>query len=353
MSHLDLPAALEQRDFEQLVLCRDPGAGLRSVIAVHDTTLGPSLGGVRMRSYPSHEAAVRDAMNLAEAMTYKSALAGLALGGGKSVINAEPTPANKARLLPAHARYIAALGGRYIPGVDMGTTPEDMALIGRWAPVVSRRSDPSASTARGVVSAMRAALAWLGTDRLDRVRVAVQGLGNVGRHVARMLHAEGAALVVTDIATDRARAAAAELGAEAVEVSDLLRADVDVICPCAAGGVITEAVVDQLKARLVVGAANNLLAAPELAGALAARGIAHVPDFVANAGGVMECEAEVRDDFSTLTARVDAIGETTTTILRRAAHSGTDVVNVAVELARAKLAASRADRPAFPALPNP
>jgi leucine dehydrogenase len=351
MSHLDVVSAVDQRDFEQLVLCRDPGAGLRSVIAVHDTTLGPSLGGIRMRSYPSHDAAIEDALNLAKTMTYKSALAGLALGGGKSVIDAEPTPRNKARLLPAHARYIASLGGRYIPGVDMGTTPADLDLVNRWVAVVSSRRDPSESTARGVVRAMAAALAWTNVARLDGVRVAVQGLGNVGRHVARMLHAEGARLVVADVRVDRVRTAVDEFGAEVVPVDDVLLADVDVVCPCAAGRVITEAVVDQLKARLVVGAANNVLAAPELASSLASRGIVHVPDFVANAGGVIACEAEIHGDDSALASKVAAIGDTTTTVLERAAANGEDVVRVAVDMAEERLAAKRANRPTFPALP--
>ena len=151
---------LRMRDFEQLVVCRDPGTGLESVIAIHDTTLGPALGGVRMRRYDDPEAAVRDAMNLAQAMTYKSAVAGLELGGGKSVINAPADAAARNDLLAAHGRFIGSLGGRYIPGADMGTGAADMELLARYVPRVSSRRDPSRFTARGVLRALDAALAW-------------------------------------------------------------------------------------------------------------------------------------------------------------------------------------------------
>ena len=341
---MSLTTDLADRDFEQLVLCRDPGAGLRSVIAVHDTTLGPALGGIRMRRYPNHDAAVVDAMNLAQAMTYKAALAGLPLGGGKSVIDADPAAPGKEALVAAHGRYIAALSGRYIPGVDMGMTVADLDLVSRsGARVSSQRRDPSWYTARGVVRSIEAAAGWAGTPV---GRVAVQGLGNVGRHVVDLLLAIGAEVLVADL--DDARVAGAvAAGAVAVPAADVLTADVDVLCPCAAGGVIDEPLLDRLKARLVVGAANNVLAADELAGALAERGVVHVPDFVANAGGLMACEAELRGTDEGLLARVDGIADTALAVLRADADRCAGTVAVAVAMAQNRLATRRAARPTF------
>jgi leucine dehydrogenase len=198
---------IEARDFEEVVLCRDPGAGLRSVIAIHDTTLGPALGGIRMRRYASHQAAVRDALDLAEAMTAKAALAGLALGGGKSVIDADPASPGKARIVAAHARYVGALGGRYIPAVDMGTGVADLDVVARHVPVVaSERRDPSRFTALGVVRSIEAALRFGGRAGLRGRRVAVQGLGHVGRHVVDLLVAAGAEVLVADVDDARVRA---------------------------------------------------------------------------------------------------------------------------------------------------
>lgn len=352
MNALTIEADVADRDIEQLVLCRDPAAGLRSVIAIHDTTLGPALGGVRMRRYDSHDAAIRDAIDLAEAMTYKAALAGLALGGGKSVIDADPRAPGRTAMLTAHARYIGALGGRYIPGVDMGTTVEDLDLMARHVPVVSsQRRDPSRYTALGVLRSIEAALDWAGgpTAGLDGRRVAVQGLGHVGRHLVEMLRAAGAEVLVADLDDKRVATVRDRFGAVPVAVDAILGADVDVLCPCAAGGVITEPVVDGLKARMVIAAANNVLADDRIATALAARGIVYVPDFVANAGGLIACEAEVRGTDDGLDARVDAIGDTARAVLGRATETGTDVVTVAVGLARDRLAARRHARPHFPA----
>lgn len=345
---MSLTTELAERDFEQLVLCRDPGAGLRSVVAVHDTTLGPALGGIRMRRYPSHEAAIADAMNLAQAMTYKAALAGLPLGGGKSVIDADPAGADKAALVAAHGRYVAALAGRYIPGVDMGMSTADLDLVARQgARVSSQRRDPSWYTAHGVVRSIVAAGGWAGAPVGTGGSVAVQGLGNVGRHAVDLLLAEGFRVLVADL--DDARvAAAAAAGAIPVPAEEILTADVDVLCPCAAGGVVTESLVDGLKARMVVGAANNVLAGPEIAEQLADRGIVHVPDFVANAGGLMACEAELRGSDEGLLGTVEGIADTALAVLERAAADRRGTVAVAVAMAEEHLGAHRASRPTFP-----
>lgn len=334
------------RDFEEIVHCADERTGLDSVIAIHDTTLGPSLGGIRMRAYPSHEAAAADAKRLAEAMTYKAALAGLDLGGGKSVINAAPHASNRADLLLAHGRYIESLGGRYIPAVDMGTSVADLDLVGTVvSQVSSRRRDPSEFTARGVVASIRAAVGVTEGRSLAGKRIGIQGLGNVGGQVAALLAAEGATPVVADVDTDRARKAGVVLGAEVVSPSEVLTADVDVVCPCAAGGVITTALVGRIHARYVIGAANNMLESAEVNTALQARGIVHVPDFLANAGGLIACAAEVVGDDSSLADRVENIGDTTVRVLREAGKRQLDTVSTARMLAEERIAAKRLSAP--------
>lgn len=341
-------SAMADRDFEQVVLCRDPGTGLESVIAIHDTTLGPSLGGIRMRAYPDPDAAIADALDLAQAMTYKAALAGLDLGGGKSVINADPAAAHRDDLIAAHARYIDSLGGRYIPAVDMGTTVADLELVARHGPrVAGRRRDPSPFTAKGVVAAIRAAVRATDDTTLAGVRVAVQGLGHVGREVVSLLGEEGAQVLVGDIDAGRVAAVVAGTGATAVPAADILVQDVDVVCPCAAGGVVTEAVLDRLKARYVIGAANNVLADVGLADQLEERSVVHVPDFLANAGGLIACEAEIRGDDSDLLTRVERIGATTREVLQRARTERSGTVAVALALARARLVRRRRQRPYF------
>lgn len=342
---------LDADDFEQLTLVRDPESGIRSAVAVHDTTMGPSLGGVRMRSYPSHADAVRDALALARAMTFKSVLAGLDLGGGKSVIDAEPTRANKARFLPVHARHIASLGGRYIPGADMGTDASDMDVLAKHVPTVSSRRDPSPFTARGVFRAVGATLARTGDGDLAGRRIAVQGLGKVGRALVTLLREAGATVVVADVDDDRVREARDVAGAVPAAVDEILTADVDVLCPCAAGGVLTPAVLDGLRARALVPGANNPLVSAGQAVVLHERGVAYVPDFVANAGGVIACEAEVHGCDEGVDAKIDTIGATAVEILDAAAARGTDTVTVAYEIARERLDARAAARPAFPAVP--
>lgn len=348
MTTANLLELASARDFEQVVLCRDPRTGLESVIAIHDTTLGPSLGGIRMRAYPSQEAAVTDALDLAEAMTYKAALAGVHLGGGKSVINASPDAPNRRDLIMSHARYIGALRGRYIPAVDMGTSVDDLALVGEFVGrVSSHRRDPSYYTAKGVVESIRAAAQVQEGRPLGQLRVAVQGLGHVGRLVVEQLVAESAEVLVSDIDPRRVESAVGELGVTALPVDDVLAADADVVCPCAAGGVITEPVLDRFKARFLVGAANNVLAEESLARQLSERNVVHVPDFVANAGGLIACDAEVRGDDSTLWADVSGIAGTVEAVLRHSYESGTDSVTAAVDLARKRLTERRSQRPHF------
>lgn len=346
-----LSGMMSDPDFEQVILCRDPGAGLRSVIAVHNTTLGPSLGGIRMRPYATDDDALADALDLAEAMTYKAALAGLDLGGGKSVINADPatlSPPARSRVIAAHARYIGALGGRYIPSVDMGTTVEDLDIIaGHVAVVASRHRDPSWFTAAGVVRSIEAALHWSGEDEIRGTRVAVQGLGHVGRWVVALLTAQGAELLVADVDDARVGEVQRQTAATPVPVDEVLLADVDVVCPCGPGGVVTEAIAERLKARVLIGAANNLFFREDLATTVVERGIVHVPDFVANAGGLLAAAADIDGDDDGLAMGVEGIARTSVEILDASTASGRDPVTVAKEIARQRLALRRASRPYF------
>lgn len=333
--------SLAEQDFEQLSIQRTEN-GLASIIAVHDTTLGPALGGVRIRKYESDDAAAADAMRLARAMTYKAALAGLALGGGKSVINADPRSEKTRGLLEAHGRHIALLGGRYIPGADMGTGPADLKVIAEHAPRVSSDGrDPSPYTARGVVASISAVATHLGRDGVDGLRVAVQGAGNVGLGIVKLLTAGGATVLVADPDPERVRLAVEDFGAQASSLEEILHADVDVVCPAGPGLVIDERTVDRLKAVALVGAANNMLASPEAGAALIARGIVHVPDFVSNAGGLISCDAEL-NGLTDFVGKVDRIGDVVIEILDRARATGVDSSTVAIELAERRIAEVRA-----------
>lgn len=329
--------------FEQLSIRSEHG--VTSIIAIHDTTLGPALGGIRYRLYPDSSAAVADALRLAKSMTYKAALAGLPLGGGKSVINADPAHKTDT-VLRFHGRHIRSLEGRYIPGADMGTGPADLSTIAAIVPVVSSADeDPSPHTARGVVEAMRSALAADGHDSLSGVRVAVQGAGHVGSHIVELLTETGAVVLVADADPERQRVVAERTGALAVDPDEILISDVDVVCPAGPGLVITTAVAEQMKARYVVGAANNMIANSAATDVLMQRGIVYVPDFVANAGGLISCEHEVNQSGHRETNLAGISGTVRTILgLARANHSTT--VDAAVAVAEQRLAAARQSRAA-------
>ena len=296
---------LEPLDHEELVVRRGRRAGLYSVIAVHSTARGPSLGGCRMWSYGDARAAVRDALRLSRAMTFKSAVAGLPLGGGKGVIMLPagapaPTPERRRDALLDFGDAVASLGGRYVTAEDVGTSDADMTVIAERTEHVAGLAldrggsgDPSPWTALGVEAAIRVVAERLwGTPDLAGRSVAVVGLGHVGGTLARGLAAAGAALVLADVLPTR-RALAEELGASWAEPDAAVLADVDILAPCALGGVLDHATVPALRCRAVAGAANNQLASEELAAELQARGIVWVPDFVANAGGIINIAVEL------------------------------------------------------------
>lgn len=284
-------AIMENARLEELHLACDPATGLQAIVAIHNTNLGPALGGCRYLAYPDTESAVRDAVRLARGMSYKAALAGLAQGGGKAVIVRPPKVADRAALFEAFGRFIDKLGGRYITAVDSGTSGVDMDCIARHTAHVTSTTtggDPSPHTALGVFAGIRAtAKARLGSDSLEGLSIAVQGLGHVGFALAEHLTEAGARLIVSDIDESRVAQAVERLGVRAVPVDALLSEPCDIFAPCGLGGVIDAQSIDRLRCAAVAGAANNQLESPEMGDELAARGILYAPDYVINSGGLI------------------------------------------------------------------
>ncbi len=346
-------SVFRMRDFdehERVLFVRDAASGLKAIIAIHNTRLGPALGGCRMYPYKSESAAITDALRLSRGMSYKASIAGVALGGGKSVIIGDPSRDKTEALLLAFGRTIAGLGGAYIVGEDIGTNPNDMKLIRRETRAVSclrqedgGYGDPAPLTALGVMQAMRAALVVTRNNpELRGVSVAVQGAGNVGTHLCRLLIAEGAEVTVCD-RDETAANQAKSLGARVVRTQQIYSAKADIFAPCAIGATLNDASIGQLKAAIVAGAANNQLAAPRHADELARRGILYVPDYVANGGGLISCAAEwYRTDPGEVRARVLGIYDSCLAIFLGASRDGVTPNVAADRLARARLCAEAA-----------
>jgi leucine dehydrogenase len=333
---------------EHVAFHHDADSGLKAIIAVHDTTLGPALGGCRMWDYADDDAALTDVLRLSRGMTYKNALADLPWGGGKSVILGNARTDKTPAMMRAMGRFVESLAGIYIVAEDVGTNPDDMVEVARHtAHVRGVRGigyDPSPATAFGVFKGIEASVkARLGATDLRGVRVAVQGLGHVGFDLAAQLHGAGAILTVTDIdkaALDRAES---ELGATVVGLDDIYTADVDVYAPCALGATINDDTVPDLKASVVAGSANNQLAEDRHGDRLAERGILYAPDYVINAGGVIHIFHEGPDyDREAAFAHVGRIGETLTRIFARAKRDGITPAAAADQLALEKLSPAAA-----------
>ncbi len=323
------------RRHDQLTFWSEPEAGYRGVVAVHDTTLGPALGGTRLWTYASEEDAVIDALRLARGMTYKAAVAGLDLGGGKSVILANGPVRDRARLFRAHGRAVDSLGGRYITAEDVGTSAEDMELVRaetRWVVGVRKGSGgPSSATARGVHQGIRACARerW-GDPSLAGRHVAVQGVGLVGHRLCAELAAEGARLTVADVDPDSVRRAVNEFGAAAVPPDEIYDVRADVFAPCALGGVIDDRTAERLRVDIVAGSANNQLAEPRHAAALEERGILFAPDYVINAGGLIDVYGELRG-WSAERTRKKTVGihDVLLDVFRRAREGGVTAAEAA------------------------
>jgi leucine dehydrogenase len=340
---------LAESEHEDVVVVRRPRSGLRAIIAIHSTLLGPSLGGARFYPYADEAVALRDVLRLSRAMTEKAALAGLAQGGGKAVIIGDPDMVKTPALLRDFAAAVDSLGGRYITAEDVGTTQDDMDFLRETTPFVGGTSvsrggsgDPSIATALGVVVAMEAASVhrW-GTD-LKGKSVCVVGAGKVGHEVIRLLVQREAVVVACDVDRRRAEDALGTGAARVIDPLDACGTNADILCPCALGGLLTEEVVPELHVGIIVGAANNQLASAPVADSLAAAGILYVPDFLANAGGIINIAEEANGyDRARALKAVRQIRATTTNVLERAAAQGVTPVAAAEELVARRLARAR------------
>ncbi len=338
-------------EHEQVVFCQDRTTGLRCIIAVYSTALGPSLGGTRFYPFPSERAALDDVLDLSRAMAYKNAVAGLPHGGGKAVIIGDPATDKTPDLLRAYGRFVQSLGGRYITACDVGTYVADMDVVAETCEYVTGRSegaggagDSSVLTAFGVYRAMRAAAAFRwSVNGLESRRLGVIGIGKVGRHLIDLATADGATVVATDVsgdALDWARRNHPEV--ELAESDrDVMVADVDILAPCALGGAVTDENVDAIRAAVICGAANNQLAHDGLDDRLLERGILYCPDFVVNSGGVIQVADELDGfDFDRAKAKTAQIYDTTIEILELAAAKAVTPTEAATHIADERMAAA-------------
>src|SRR4051794_11262007 len=333
---------------EQVVFCHDRRTGLRSVIAIHSTVLGPALGGTRFYPYVSEEDAVEDVLRLSRGMTYKSAASGLDLGGGKAVIMGDPREVRTEALLRTYARFVDSLGGRYVTAEDVGTTQADMDLIRRETPFVTGVSrslggsgDPSAATAYGVFHAMKAVAQrlWGGTSLQGR-HVVVSGAGKVGSSLLRHLVEERAQLTVADVNPASVERSAADFGAEVVPPEKAHAVECDIFSPCAMGGVLNPTTISELRCAAVVGSANNQLADPSCAELLAGASVLYAPDYIVNAGGVINIADELSSSGyhrERAYAAVRRIFDTTGAVLDTAAAEGITTAVAADQLAERRI----------------
>lgn len=350
---------ISEMGHEQVVVCHDKSSGFRGIIAIHDTTLGPALGGTRFWQYASDEEAIVDVLRLSRGMTYKNAVAGLNLGGGKAVIIGDNRTTRREMLFRAHGRFVESLGGRYITAEDVGTSPADMDFVHMETAYVSglqgRSGDPSPVTARGVFRAIQAAAKqkW-GSELLRGKTVAVQGLGHVGYYLCRELTSAGASLIVTDIDAERVRRVVTEMGALAAGADEIYDAKADIFAPCALGGVINDTTIDRLAVEIVAGGANNQLLETRHGDALERRGILYAPDYVANAGGVINVYGELAGWSAERSLRkADEIFDTVLGVFEIAKSEGIPSYVAADRLAERRLAAVRGMIRTWPQHPRP
>ncbi len=335
---------------ETIDFAHDPKTGLRAIIAIHDTRLGPAAGGCRFWNYESEDAAIADVLRLSRGMTYKNAVAGLDLGGGKSVIIGDPRAIKTPDLMRAFGRAVDRLGGAYTTAEDVGVDVQDMEAVRETTPHVAglargahASGDPSPTTAKGVFDGLRRAVAQrLGRDDLAGLRVAVQGLGHVGWHLCTHLHGAGAKLIVSDIDAARVERAIAEFGATACPPQDILSVEADVFAPCALGAVLNARTIPALRVAIVAGAANNQLEDIPDADRLHERGILYVPDFAINAGGIISVSREIAavDDPDWVAGRMRQLDENIAAILAEADAEGISPHYVAVRFAERRLEAA-------------
>ena len=339
-------------DHESLHFFTDQASGLRAIIAVHSTALGPAAGGCRRWSYANDAAAITDALRLSRGMTYKNAVAELPFGGGKAVILADESAPKSPELFAAFGRRVASLGGNYITAEDVGVSVDDMRHVRKQTEFVSglpqsgknAGGDPSPWTAVGVFLGIQAAVkARLGKDSCDGLTVAVQGVGHVGARLCQLLHDAGAKLIVADVNRDNLNAVSSAMPVEVVAPSEILYADADVLAPCALGNVLSTATIPRIRAKVIAGAANNQLSTEADGTRLMERDILYAPDYVINAGGIItvaheyhgnSSEEQVRNDIAKIPVRLDAI-------FKEARETGRPTNELADEMARRLIAAGR------------
>jgi glutamate dehydrogenase/leucine dehydrogenase len=333
-------------EHERLLLVQEPSVGLRAVIAVHDTTFGPAIGGTRMRLYPAFDDAVADALRLSRAMTSKAVFAGMPCGGGKAVIFGDPFATKTPALLEAYGRAVEELAGRFFTGCDMGIEIADLAVMARATRYVGHLAadapfDASDLTAIGIVASMSVVAERLGKS-LGGCRIAIQGVGEVGRRLTERLAGQGVEVVVTDTVPGRADAVARATGAEVVSVDEVVRTACDVFSPCAAGGGVDEVLAGTIPCRAIVGAANNPLASDRAGEILYERGVLYAPDYVVNAGGLLSVLFETgKLDAPGVTRRVERIGADLASLFDEAERDGRPPFRVAERIVAERLAAGR------------
>ena len=329
--------------YERVFFGWDSAADYRGIIAIHSTALGPALGGTRLWNYSNDREALTDALRLARGMTYKNALAGLPLGGGKSIIFSPRRISDREKLFRAHGRFVETLGGSYITAEDVATTTRDMGYVSletkHVVGLAARSGNPSPVTAHGVFRAILASgkYRW-GTDDVKGMTVAIQGCGSVGFYLAKELHEAGARLIVTDIDPERVKSIVRDFSAEAVAPEEIYGVRADVFAPCALGGVINDQTVRQLKVEIVAGAANNQLLEDRHGEALQERGILYAPDYVTNAGGVINvCIGALGWERTRVTQKVDEIYDTLLNIFQMAEVEGIPTSRAADRMAEQRL----------------
>jgi leucine dehydrogenase len=344
---------------EQVVCCYDKSTGYKGIIAIHDTTLGPALGGTRFWNYANDDEAITDALRLSRGMTYKNAVAGLNLGGGKSVIIGDNRTQNRELIFRAHGRFVESLGGRYVTAEDVGTGTGDMDYVHMEteyvAGLANRSGDPSPVTAHGVFRSIEASAQYRwGSKSLAGKTIIVQGLGNVGTYLCKELHAAGAKLIVTDIRKEKVDHIVKEYGAKAVSDAEIYAQQADLFAPCALGAIINDDTIPQLKVEIVCGGANNVLLEPKKHGeALEKRNILYAPDFVANAGGVINVYSELAGWTRERALRkADEIFDTLLGVYAIAKEKGVPSYEAADELAERRIAAVRGLTRTWPQWPR-
>lgn len=342
--------AINKYGHEQIVLCHDEATNLRAIIAIHNTILGPALGGCRMWPFESEEEAISDAMRLSRGMTYKNAAAGLNLGGGKAVIIGDPNKDKSEALFRAFGRFVQSLGGRYITAEDVGTSVEDMeqikmetSFVSGLPPEFGGSGDPSPFTALGAFEGIKASVKYkLQKKDIRGIKVAVQGVGHVGYYLCEMLHEAGAELIVTDIFEDKIDTVVNEFGAKSVPEDEIYSVDAEVFAPCALGAIVNDETIKQMKFKIIAGGANNQLLDENIHGKkLKAKDILYAPDYLINAGGVINVYFETINEYNKerVTKKVKNIynilmevykisGEQNITTVEAAAHFAENRINL-------------------------